>query len=133
MKFVIPFEVCSASRPRVTKYGTFYGKTYTAFREVVGAWVKAQGYPLLKGPGLKVTGTFYMHIPKSWSKKKTLEADGKYRVGRGDLDNEMKSVFDILQGVLFENDSMIVQADMRKVWTTKNGSIELVFEEVDAV
>src|SRR5574343_391125 len=69
------------------------------------------------GPlGLRVQA--YFPIPKSFSKKKTLQAQQGWiqPVGRPDLDNLIKFVKDCMQGYFFQNDSQIVHLDADKFY-----------------
>ncbi len=71
--------------------------------------------PLLEGP-LELDLDFYMPIPKSTSKKKkALMLEGALRpITTPDRDNLQKFISDVLQGVLYENDSTIVGGYSRK-------------------
>ncbi len=64
-------------------------KRYWAFKKNLIVQAKQQGFEL--GPRHKIT--FYMKIPKSYSKKKL---DGKPHQKRPDLDNLCKAVWDSL-------------------------------------
>jgi Holliday junction resolvase RusA-like endonuclease len=127
--FTIPFEVTSASRPRVTRYGTFYSKNYEAFRKVVGEWLDKQKLKHLQGC-IRARFIFNMPIPKSWSKKKKEELNGAYMNSRKDLDNLEKSVLDVLQGRIFDDDCQIVKMLAEKRWTAGPGNVIIELEEV---
>ena len=61
------------------------------------------------------TLTFGIPMPKSWSKKKKLELDGKPHKQRPDIDNLCKSVLD----ALYLDDSHIHDIALKKIWSTK--------------
>ena len=126
----IPFEVTSASRPRVTRYGTFYSKNYEAFRKVVGEWLDKQKIIKLNG-AIEAKIIFLMPIPKSWSKKKKEELTDKYCLANKDIDNLQKSVFDVLQGKAFDNDSQIASVIAKKIWVLGPGHVTVELEEVE--
>jgi len=63
---------------------------------------------------------FFVPMPKSWTKKKCLEMDGKPHQSRPDIDNYLKALFD----AVCSEDSHIHKVTARKVWSTK-GMIEL--------
>lgn len=126
----IPFEITSASRPRVTRYGTFYSKNYEAFRKVVGEWLEKQEINKLEG-AIKAKIIFLMPMPKSWSKKKKEELDNKYCLANKDVDNFCKSIFDILQGKAYDNDSQIASIEAKKLWTNEKGHITVELEEAE--
>lgn len=136
----IPYEVTPMGRPRVTKYGIFYNKNYTMFRELVGDWARKeqakQGFALIsKSEGIKISAVFYMKTPKSWSKKKTIHAHGKHvlNMQKGDLDNMAKSVFDTLQGICYEDDNQIVNMQLCKVWDKDSAGIKMILRPVNEV
>ena len=62
--------------------------------------------------------TFVLPMPKSWSKKKRAEMNGKPHQGKPDLDNLMKSLMD----ALFEDDTHIWDSRITKLWG-ENGQI----------
>ena len=55
---------------------------------------------------------FCIPMPKSWSKKKRLEMDGKAHQQRPDIDNIMKGLMDSL----FQEDSHIHTIYAKKIW-----------------
>ena len=63
---------------------------------------------------------FYVSMPKSWSKKKKAEYDGKPHQQRPDIDNFLKSFMDSL----CEDDSHVWDVHPRKFWAYE-GRIEL--------
>jgi len=127
----IPYEVTPASRPRVTKYGTFYSKNYTAFREVVSKWLSEKKVMNKLEGAIKAQVLFYMKTPKSWSKKKTEKAHEKYHISNKDIDNFQKSIFDILQGIYYDDDSQIVSVNAEKRWHKNEGHILIVLKELE--
>ncbi len=70
---------------------------------------------LLDGP-LAVMVTAYRSIPKSFSKKKAAAAEAGeiYPVSKPDADNYLKGVKDALKGVMWIDDSQVVDAYARK-------------------
>ena len=63
---------------------------------------------------------FFVPMPKTWTKKKCLEMDGKPHQSRPDIDNYLKALFD----AVCSEDSHIYKVTAKKVWSTK-GMIEL--------
>lgn len=128
VSFIIPFEVTAASRPRVTRYGTFYSKNYEAFRKVVGEWLDTQIKPVsFGGVALKARFVFILPLPKSYSKKKKELLLGQPMTDRKDIDNMQKSVMDVLQGRYFNDDCQIYHVTASKYWGEK-GRIEVYLE-----
>jgi Holliday junction resolvase RusA-like endonuclease len=60
----------------------------------------------------------YMEIPKSWSKAKQEAAREQKRlpISRPDVDNIGKSVTDSINGLIYKDDSQIVELNLRKVY-----------------
>ena len=78
----------------------------------------------LKGVKLPLHGacvTFYMPMPKSWSKAKKSNYEGKPHKQRPDLDNIAKALFD----ALFEDDSHIWNIRITKRWSYE-GAIQIL-------
>jgi len=76
-----------ASRPRVTKWGTYYLKTYKEYKDKAHAAIPVCHMPALDGE-LRATIEFVCHKPKST----------KLVSPRGDIDNHIKAIFDVLVG-----------------------------------
>lgn len=72
--------------------------------------------PFAKEIGLFLRVDAYLPVPSSWSKKKQQAAlDGAIRPSsRPDLDNFVKATLDGLNGIVFADDSSIVQ-----IWAAK--------------
>jgi len=73
--------------------------------------------PILKPTPIKLTVTFYIQQPA----RSKLD----YPTIRPDVDNYCKSLFDAANGILWEDDSQIIELHARKVYTNKEGYIEL--------
>lgn len=133
----IPYVVTAASRPRVTRYGTFYAKNYTAFREVIGEWldklkpINMEKKHPLEG-AIKAKFVFTIPMPKSYNKKKKEKLLGKPMILKGDIDNYCKAIMDLLQGRYFEDDSQIYHVTASKYWGNE-GSIEITLENEEEV
>lgn len=87
------------------------GKSRDYKRQVRYAAQKQLGdKPPLEGP-LRLCVEFYRDIPRSWSKKKQIQANaGVVRpTSKPDLDNYVKAVKDALKGVCWLDDSQVVE------------------------
>ena len=122
-KLTFKLEPVSASRPRVTQYGTFYKEPYEGFRKEMAKLLN--GKLVLYAEPLKLDVTFFFTIPKSYSKKRRDEMDGTFKSNRPDLDNLEKAVYDSMNGVLYVDDSQIVEHTTRKIWVKENARIEV--------
>ena len=118
-----------ASRPRVTRYGTYFPKKYTLFRKQFAELL--DGIPTPTNAGLlSVRLDFYVQNPKSWSKKKTKEMEGKYCSNNADLDNYCKAALDGLEGRYYENDKQVVLIRARKFYS-KAARIEFEISPIE--
>jgi len=101
-----------ASRPRITRWGAYYGKTYTAYRKAMEEAIPNSERPQLTGD-LGATIEFVCHRPKST----------KRHCPNGDIDNHMKSILDSVVGkkdkpkLYIEDDMQITHVDALKRWT----------------
>ena len=114
-EIILEMEVPPAPRPRVLRTGiSYYPKTYRTFKsagaiQLRNAW---KGETLTGALCIKIL--FLIKKPKSKVRAKTKNDRLPCYKSRGDIDNRIKSLFDILQdsGVI-RNDSQIysLQAD----------------------
>lgn len=111
-----------ASRARVTRWSTYFPKKYTQFRKQFAELLDDITTQTNDGL-LSVKLDFYVQIPKSWSKKKTKEMEGRYCSNNADLDNYCKAVLDGCEGVFYENDKQVVMIRARKFYS-KDARIE---------
>ncbi len=115
MDFTIYIDPKPKGRPRFFARGNFRGtytpkKTKDYEKELALKCLPYKPSEILTGP-LQVKLSFGMPIPKSFSKKKRLEAisgELAHTKKSGDIDNLCKSVLDSLNGVFFEDDSQII-------------------------
>tara|TARA_R110002020_G_scaffold206535_2_gene411885 strand:- start:940 stop:1338 length:399 start_codon:yes stop_codon:yes gene_type:complete len=100
----LPIAPVPASRPRVTKWGAYYGKRYTQFKNEAADLIPAMysGLPLT-GP-LRALITFYCKRAKTT----------KREYPRGDVDNYAKAILDSANGKLYVDDDQIIQLTVTK-------------------
>lgn len=132
---MIEFEVIGKiqpkQRPRFKRCGAFI-QTYTPEPTLKYQKLVAESY-LAKYDGIKLTGALVMNIdaffnvPKSFSRKKKAELYGKPNVQHnGDIDNVAKSVLDGLNGVAYDDDTIIYDLHIRKYYTMSDDDPERV-------
>jgi Holliday junction resolvase RusA-like endonuclease len=109
-------------RPRFTKTGKAYTPAKT--REYENR-IKAAAWAAMTKANVDTTDRpvhvdviAFMDIPKSWSKKKRIEAEfGAFRPTAGsDLDNIVKAALDGIQGVVFADDRLVHSIKARKTF-----------------
>ena len=120
--FEIVGEPQGKGRPRFSTRGGFV-KTYTP--EKTASYENfAKVCYLNKYKGQKLDGEIiaeiiaYFSIPKSFSKKKRLEAiEGKIKpTKKPDTDNIAKTILDSLNGIAFEDDKQVVALLVKKLY-----------------
>tara|TARA_Y100000310_G_scaffold294855_1_gene325682 strand:- start:289 stop:636 length:348 start_codon:yes stop_codon:yes gene_type:complete len=79
---------------------------YWAYKDELS--LKAAGFEL--GPDLEIT--FYLSMPKSWSKKKKSLLEGEPHMQTPDLDNLIKAFMDCVS----ENDAHVHTINAEKIW-----------------
>ena len=120
MKLTIPGEPCAKQRPRLGKGFTYTPTKTVNYETLVKQLYITQGNERLEG-ALKLTVNAYFSIPKSASKKKTLDMyESRIRpTKRPDWDNIGKIISDALNGLAYHDDSQIVAATVGKWYSTE--------------
>jgi|TARA_Y100000031_G_C8228709_1_gene389773 Holliday junction resolvase RusA-like endonuclease len=128
MRITFDIDPIPASRPRVSRWSTYYPKRYTKFREKMKALTgELETTPFEKLVSVSVV--FYIGMPKSWSKKKKKEKNKGFCDNNADLDNYQKAILDSLNGVLYIDDRQIVEIFASKRYSDKP-FIELEIHEI---
>lgn len=122
------FDIAPQSqlRPRATSRGGFvrvYDPKQTAeYKAKIKASAKEllenadlkKSVELMDGLPLQVVINTYQAMPESWSMKKKLENRGSFKVSKPDSDNLAKPILDALNGVIWKDDSLIVDLHIIK-------------------
>jgi len=117
-----------ASRPRVTRWSTYFPKKYTQFRKDFALILDDLDVELSEGL-LYAKLDFFMQIPKSWSNKKKANKEGKYADNNVDVDNLVKACLDSCEGVFYENDNQVAMIRARKFYSI-DGRIEMELSSI---
>ena len=124
-----------ASRPRVTRWGTYYGKRYKNFKEEMKEKTSYEDRNNTMNTIIWLEGlifadmTFFVPMAVSWSKKKKSLKDGQFCDNNADLDNYEKAILDSLNGIYFKDDRQIVSQKSQKIWADK-GKIKIILREI---
>lgn len=125
LTITIPGEMRGKGRPRFLYRGG-HVRAYTD-AETVSAenWVKScaveqVGTPMLIGP-IRLTVSIGVSVPKSWTKKKQAAAMQQTirPTGKPDADNMAKLIADALNGIVWKDDSQIVDLSVIKNYSAK--------------
>lgn len=130
---LIPGKPVPKGRPRATKIGGFirmYTPPTTQIYETLCAdEAKAcmQGHKPFEGP-VEVNMQIFVPIPKSYNKarKEACRLGKIVPTGSSDLDNVFKSVMDGFNGIVFVDDSQIVDAHVTKRFSDEPCVIAIV-------
>ena len=106
----------AASRPRVSRWSTYYPKKYTKFKtDMIALTSELNTTPC--ETLVCVSIDFMVEIPKSWSKKKREGAHDTYCNNNADIDNYIKAILDSLNSVFFVDDKQVVEIFARKFYS----------------
>ncbi len=113
MMMSICIDASIVPKPRMTRADRWKKRPcvlrYWDFADVLRAAAAAQNFEL--GDRIKIE--FHIAMPKSWSKKKRSEMEGRPHKNKPDLDNCIKSCADILK----KEDKTIYEITATKSWS----------------
>ena len=134
VNFEVPGDPIPKGRPRFARRGTFV-QTYTdsktleyetlvgfKARQAIGASEPLKGH---------LTVFLYLRyaVPASYSKKRTEAClNGLEYPKRVDLDNCYKSITDAMNGIVYADDSQIVEAHILKCYSLEPGANVMIHE-----
>lgn len=125
---VFPLRPIAKQRPRLSK-GNVYTPTQTKVFENTIKFCYGNRHFYDK-EYIKVSILFKFEVPKSYSKKKHLEAiEGKIRPTKADIDNYIKSVLDGLNRVAWSDDRYVAEIQASKIFSNEN-EIEITIENI---
>ncbi len=135
----IPGVMRGKQRARVAVRGRF-ATAYTP-KETVNAeaWVKRCAVDQIGSPCLDIAFDVSIHVTvqvaESWPRKKRAAAlAGEIKpTGKPDADNVQKALFDALNGVIWKDDSQIVDITFRKRYGLKPQTVLRIWEARDGV
>lgn len=112
-------EVTPVPKPRMTQSDRWKKRPavvrYYRYKDDLVFEALAQGFMLSD----EIELDFYLPMPKSWSKKKQAEMDGKPHQAKPDIDNLAKAVMD----ALLDEDSHVWSLRARKFWSSQGSLI----------
>lgn len=115
ISFFIPTKPVSASRPRVTSFGSYYSKSYMAYRKETHAFLKtiANYLPISDKALFRVNVEFVCFKPKKPSNPKC---------PRYDIDNMAKAVLDAITHakMIWKDDIQVIELSCSKRYTEED-------------
>ena len=126
-----PFEPKPKGRPRFTRGGHAYTpkKTHDYEKELKEYYYQfADDFYRC---AIQIRLTFNMPIPKSTTKRdRRLISEGVFKfTKKPDVDNLVKAVLDALNGVAFEDDSLITKIVAEKKYTESESGTQMIITE----
>jgi len=125
IQFTVYGDPVAQGRPRFSNRGGFI-KAYDPqksrdFKDYVRLAASEHAPDQLLDEPLNLEVTFYRPIPKSFSKKKTTEAENGeiLPTSKPDIDNYLKGVKDALSGIIWRDDNCITDVLMRKRYSNR--------------
>jgi Holliday junction resolvase RusA-like endonuclease len=140
MTFLVTFKVLGdpvgKGRPRFARVGNFV-KTYTPQKTVT--WEESIGFAAKQAMGssepVKTPVSIYIYIrspiPKSYSKKRREAClnHSERPTKKPDWDNVSKSVCDAINGIVYDDDTQVVDAFVTKFYAEESG-VEVLVREI---
>ena len=127
--FTIHTAPVSKQRPRLGKGGCVYTPSKTKVFENIVA-LSYGNRPSFDDKYIRIRLKFKFEVPKSYSKKKRLEAiEGKIRPTKADIDNYIKAVLDGLNKKAWKDDREIIGILAEKEYSEES-CIEVSIETV---
>lgn len=135
VNFEIPGDPVPKGRPRFARRGTFV-QTYTDSKTIEYETRVATKARMAIGSSEPLKGhlTVYLYlryaVPASYSKKRTEAClNGLEYPKRVDLDNCYKSITDAMNGIVYADDSQIVEAHILKCYSLEPGANVMIQEK----
>lgn len=118
---VFPVSPVACPRPRVTRFGVYYPKTYKVYKTKIVSHIRSLGVygSALPYKALEVKYVFVLPRPKRLMRRK--DYDGRIlHTKKPDLDNLIKAINDSMQEAgLFADDSLICLSSSAKYYASK--------------
>ena len=135
MNFKIEGLPKGKGRPRFARSGhTYTPDTTRKYEALVTARAKEAmiGKRKIEKPNaVRVDILAIFPVPSSWSKKRRIAAlqGVEHHVSKPDLDNVQKAILDGMNGIVFEDDSQVIDSRTRKAYGPEPG-VKVFIDEV---
>ena len=129
--FEVPGKPAGKARPRAFFHKSgkvhFHSPDKDNYQARVSLFARDAKIPLLEPP-VDMHVVVHRSIPKSWSKKKRMEAltIPTMAFGKPDGTNILAAVADGLIGIAYQDDSAIGRCSLMKIWAEKDSTLIMV-------
>jgi Holliday junction resolvase RusA-like endonuclease len=131
IRITVPGNPVPKARPRVTYHGTFTPKKTKDYEELVQyCWLEQSGKRFPDDAMLEMDVKAYFQIPKSFSKKRRAEMEGRWHTSRPATDNLVKCAADSLNGAAYKDDSVICRVTATKAYSV-DPRLEIIIKEME--
>lgn len=110
-------KLVPASRPRLSRFGTYYNEPYKSFLKNMRLLFTKELIHLkdiIENKSIKIDLIFNFKIPKSHTKKQIQDDLLGINRPRSDLDNMAKGYLDSMNKIVFLDDSQIIKLSLEK-------------------
>lgn len=113
MKFLLTGDPQSQTRHRHFRKGRQIlvfdpkGSDKKKLKEHILFQMLAKAYSRLSNCAIYVKVSVHTAPPSSWSRKRRIEAEGQPKVTKPDIDNIVKLYFDVMNGIVYDDDRQI--------------------------
>jgi Holliday junction resolvase RusA-like endonuclease len=130
VKFTVPGVPVGKGRPRVTRYGTYTPQKTKDYEALVRkCWKEQSGDVFPEDVPIFASILAYFPIPKSTSKKRAAQMDGKFHLKKPDADNIAKGIIDAINGYAMKDDSAVQIELVWKLYTSGEPRTEVTLSE----
>ena len=133
IKLIIPGVPVPQGRPRFGKNSVYDPQKSRDYKAYVGLMASNQMHstPPMK-EAARLTVKVYRPMPKGFSKKKQAQAlsGGIRPMTKPDLDNYIKGIKDALNGIVWGDDSQVVEYGNSGKWYSDQPRVEILIEKI---
>ena len=133
LSFCISGKPIAKQRPRLSRFGKAYdlqGAEKKKARLIISEQIAEFNVLRPIGDAIAVKVTFYTSIPQSWSRKRQNANLHMPDTRRPDIDNYIKFYFDIMNGIVYEDDSQITHLTSKKIYSDEP-RVEICIKEIN--
>jgi len=131
MEFTFDYKPESKQRPRFGAKGKVYNpqrKKSLGYKWDAAKQMRSQSSERPLESPVCVNMIFHMPMPKTWSHKRKKQQLGKPMTSKPDVDNLMKWILDVLNGIAYQDDRYVTSGYFQKMWGYE-GKVQVFLQE----